>query len=48
MIEVTGRQACAEINPAMWGIFFEDINFGAGRRPYAELVKNRDSSFPIN
>ena len=24
----TGRPG-ADINPAMWGIFFEDINFGA-------------------
>ncbi|MGD0615395.1 MAG: hypothetical protein ABSA69_08155, partial [Verrucomicrobiota bacterium] len=27
------------INPAMWGIFFEDINFGADGGLYAELVK---------
>lgn len=36
----------AAINPAMWGIFFEDINFGADGGLYAELVKNRGFEFP--
>ena len=35
-----------EISPTMWGIFFEDINFGADGGPYAELVKNRSFEFP--
>ncbi len=35
-----------KINPAMWGIFFEDINFGADGGLYAELVKNRSFEFP--
>ncbi len=30
----------------MWGIFFEDINFGADGGLYAELVKNRSFEFP--
>jgi alpha-L-arabinofuranosidase len=34
------------INPAMWGIFFEDINLGADGGLYAELVKNRSFEFP--
>ena len=34
------------INPAMWGVFFEDINFGADGGLYAELVKNRSFEFP--
>src|SRR5262245_66144486 len=34
------------INPAMWGIFFEDINLGADGGLYAELVKNRGFEFP--
>jgi len=41
----TGRPG-ADINPAMWGIFFEDINFGADGGLYAELVKNRAFEFP--
>ena len=36
----------AKINPAMWGIFFEDINFGADGGLYAELVKNQSFEFP--
>jgi alpha-L-arabinofuranosidase len=36
----------AAINPAMWGVFFEDINFGADGGLYAELIKNRGFEFP--
>ena len=36
----------ASINPAMWGIFFEDINFGADGGLYAQLVKNGGFEFP--
>jgi alpha-L-arabinofuranosidase len=35
----------AEIQPTMWGIFFEDINFSADGGLYAELVKNRSFEF---
>lgn len=35
-----------KVNPAMYGIFFEDINFGADGGLYAELVKNRSFEFP--
>ncbi len=35
----------AVIQPTMWGIFFEDINFGADGGLYAELVKNRSFEF---
>lgn len=38
-------QPVAEIQPTMWGIFFEDINFGADGGIYAELVKNRSFEF---
>lgn len=34
------------IEPTMYGIFFEDINFGADGGLYAELVKNRSFEFP--
>lgn len=36
----------ARIQPTMYGIFFEDINFGADGGLYAELVKNRSFEFP--
>jgi len=45
-IEVQVGKPGARINPAMWGIFFEDINFGADGGLYAELVKNRAFGFP--
>lgn len=35
----------SEIQPTMWGIFFEDINFGADGGIYAELIKNRSFEF---
>lgn len=35
----------AVVQPAMWGIFFEDINLGADGGLYAELVKNRSFEF---
>ncbi|MBN1180720.1 MAG: alpha-L-arabinofuranosidase [Bacteroidales bacterium] len=35
----------AVIQPTMWGIFFEDINFAADGGIYAELVKNRSFEF---
>ena len=45
-IEVQLDRPGAKINPAMWGIFFEDINFGADGGLYAEMVKNRGFEFP--
>lgn len=35
-----------EIQPTMYGLFFEDINYGADGGLYAELVKNRSFEFP--
>lgn len=35
----------AAVQPTMWGIFFEDINFAADGGIYAELVKNRSFEF---
>ncbi len=45
-ITVQADQPGAAIRPTMWGIFFEDINFGADGGLYAELVKNRSFEFP--
>jgi alpha-L-arabinofuranosidase len=45
-ITVQADQPGAKINRGMWGIFFEDINFGADGGLYAELVKNRGFEFP--
>jgi alpha-L-arabinofuranosidase len=45
-IDIQMDKPGAKINPAMWGIFFEDINFGSDGGLYAELVKNRGFEFP--
>jgi len=37
----------APIQPTMYGIFFEDINFAADGGLYAELVKNRSFEFEL-
>ena len=43
---VAADKPIAAIAPTMWGVFFEDINFGADGGLYAELVKNRSFEFP--
>lgn len=40
-------ESLAKIQPTMYGIFFEDINFAADGGLYAELVKNRSFEFPL-
>ena len=42
-VKVSSPQA--PVQPTMWGIFFEDINFSADGGLYAELVKNRSFEF---
>lgn len=42
---VKAAQPTADIQPTMWGVFFEDINLGADGGIYAELVKNRSFEF---
>lgn len=46
VMTVDVSKSTARINPAMYGIFFEDINFGADGGLYAELIKNRSFEFP--
>ncbi|HEX7845247.1 MAG TPA: alpha-L-arabinofuranosidase, partial [Chitinophagaceae bacterium] len=45
-IVVLVNKPSANVSPQMWGIFFEDINFGADGGLYAELVKNGSFEFP--
>lgn len=45
-IKVETNKKIAGIQPNMYGIFFEDINFGADGGLYAELIKNRSFEFP--
>lgn len=44
-IEVNVSKPGAVIQPTMYGIFLEDINFGADGGLYAEMVKNRSFEF---
>jgi alpha-N-arabinofuranosidase len=44
-IRVDATHPGATISPQMFGIFFEDINFGADGGLYPELVKNRSFEF---
>ncbi|MDN0067550.1 alpha-L-arabinofuranosidase C-terminal domain-containing protein [Bacteroides gallinaceum] len=43
---VKANKPGAEIQPTMYGHFFEDINYGADGGLYAELVMNRSFEFP--
>ena len=45
IITVQANQPMAEVQPTMWGVFFEDINMGADGGIYAELIKNRSFEF---
>ena len=42
------KKTGAPIQPTMYGIFFEDINFAADGGLYCELVKNRSFEFPYS
>ena len=43
---VNAKKLGAPVQPTMYGIFFEDINFGADGGLYAELIENRSFEFP--
>ncbi|MEY8687302.1 alpha-L-arabinofuranosidase C-terminal domain-containing protein [Bacteroides sp. AN502(2024)] len=45
-IVIQTKKLGAEIQPTMYGLFFEDINYAADGGLYAELVKNRSFEFP--
>ncbi len=47
-IAVDVKKPGAPIQKTMYGIFFEDINYGADGGLYAEMVKNRSFEFPQN
>lgn len=44
-LQVDAGKPHAPIQPTMWGIFFEDINFAADGGIYAEMIKNRSFEF---
>ena len=45
-IQVDVKNVGSPIQKTMYGIFFEDINYGADGGLYAELIKNRSFEFP--
>lgn len=44
--DVNTKKVGAKVQPTMYGIFFEDINYAADGGLYGELVKNRSFEFP--
>lgn len=44
-LDLDGASTNIKIQPTMYGIFFEDINFAADGGIYAELIKNRSFEF---
>ncbi|MGQ7946103.1 alpha-L-arabinofuranosidase C-terminal domain-containing protein [Flavobacterium sp. WC2509] len=46
-LEVNTSKTITKIQPTMYGIFFEDINFAADGGLYAEMVKNRSFEFAM-
>jgi alpha-N-arabinofuranosidase len=44
-IDIDATKPLVTIQPTMYGIFFEDINFAADGGLYAELIKNRSFEF---
>ena len=46
VFEVNTKKLGAPVQPTMYGIFFEDINYAADGGLYAEMVKNRSFEFP--
>jgi alpha-N-arabinofuranosidase len=46
VISVDAAHPGAAVSSKMFGVFFEDINFGADGGLYPELVKNRSFEFP--
>ncbi len=45
-LEINTNKKGADIAPTMYGVFFEDINYGADGGLYGELIKNRSFEFP--
>lgn len=48
VMTVYANKITSDVSPTMYGLFFEDINFGADGGLYAEMVKNRSFEFAQN
>lgn len=47
-LEVDINNKITAIQPTMYGVFFEDINFAADGGLYAEMIKNRSFEFTVD
>ena len=45
VLDINTKKLGAPVQPTMYGIFFEDINYAADGGLYAEMVKNRSFEF---
>ena len=48
IMEINTKKVGAPVQPTMYGMFFEDINYAADGGLYGEKVKNRSFEFPQN
>ena len=48
IMEINTKKVGASVQPTMYGMFFEDINYAADGGLYGEKVKNRSFEFPQN
>ena len=48
IMEINTKKVGAPMQPTMYGMFFEDINYAADGGLYGEKVKNRSFEFPQN
>ncbi len=48
VLDIQANKLGAPIQPTMYGLFFEDINYAADGGLYAEKIKNRSFEFPQN
>lgn len=48
VMEINTKKIGAQIQPTMYGMFFEDINYAADGGLYGEKIKNRSFEFPQN
>ena len=46
VMDINTKKPGAPIQPTMYGLFFEDINYAADGGLYGELIKNRSFEFP--
>ena len=46
VMDINTKKPGAPVQPTMYGLFFEDINYAADGGLYGELVKNRSFEFP--